>query len=327
MENMKISFDKYPVDIILCVLWSFILFSIMLIDMGGILRIILGLPFVIFIPGYVIVFALFPARKTDRGIDVIERVALSIGISLVIVALIGVGLNYTPFGIQLSSGFLSIFIFILSAGAIAFYRWFEITPDERFAISINLSLVKPEDKLDKMLVAILIAVIVIAAISFVYVAVTPKPVEKFTAFHLLGPSGGVSDYPEDLNVGENATVIIGITNHEYQTIDYTVEVWLINQTNYYDGLANKTVYNNAWFIDKINVTLNHESTNVEGTWKPQWEYNYTFSIDKVGKDFKLMFLLFTTPTENYSRDEDYKNMIEQNVNSAHEELYLWINII
>jgi len=324
---MKNIFKKYPVDIILCAIFSLILLLVIIIDPNGLLRIVLGLPFILFIPGYILVFALFPARKTDRGIDVIERVALSIGISLVIVALIGVGLNYTPFGIQLSSGFLSIFIFILSAGTIAFYRWFETTPDERFVISINLSLVKPKDKLDRVLVTILIAVIVIAAVSFVYVAVTPKPVENFTAFHLLGSSGGVSDYPEDLNVGENATVLIGITNHEYQTIDYTVEVWLVNQTTYYDRLANKTVYNNAWFIDKINVTLNHESTNAEGPWKPQWEYNYTFSIGQVGKDFKLIFLLFTTPTENYSHDKDYKNMIEQNVNSAYEELYLWINII
>ena len=45
-------------------------------------RTLLGLPFLLFIPGYVLIFALFPAKKTDRGIDVIERIALSFGLSI-----------------------------------------------------------------------------------------------------------------------------------------------------------------------------------------------------------------------------------------------------
>ena len=31
--------------------------------------------------------------------------------------------------------------------------------------------------------------------------------------------------------------------------------------------------------------------NIEGNWTPQWETNYTFSIDKPGK-WQLWFLLF-----------------------------------
>ena len=90
---MKISFTKYPADIILCMLWSLILLPTALLDVEGIIRVVLGLPFILFIPGYILVFTLFPAKKTDRGIDIIERVALSLGLSIAIVPLIGLGLN------------------------------------------------------------------------------------------------------------------------------------------------------------------------------------------------------------------------------------------
>ena len=331
---MKISFDKYPVDIILCMLYNLILLPMSLLDIGGILRIVLGLPFILFIPGYLLIFVLFPARKTDEGINVIERIALSFGFSMAVVALIGFALNYTSGRIQSESGPISIFVFVIGIGTISLYRWFKTAPDERFTVSIDLSLLKSigklksKSKLDKTLIIILIASIIITAALFIYVMATPRTGEKFTAIYLLGPDGTITNYPMTLSAGENATIIIGVTNHEYRTIDYTIEIWLIDQTTFYNESTNENedLYNNAWFIDKINVTLDYESIDANGLWKPQWEYNYTFNIDKVGEDFKFAFLLFTTPTEDYSYDKDYKNIMKQKINSAYEEVYLWIDV-
>ncbi len=110
---MRIEIKKYPVDVILCMLWSLILLPVALLNIGETVRVILGLPFILFIPGYILIFALFPARKTDRSIDIIERIALSFGLSIAVVPLIGLGLNYTPWGIRLEPILLSIFIFII----------------------------------------------------------------------------------------------------------------------------------------------------------------------------------------------------------------------
>jgi uncharacterized membrane protein len=82
---MKVLFDEYPVDIIVCMLWSIILLPVALLNVEGTIRIILGLPFILFIPGYILIFALFPTKKTDQGIDIIERVALSFGLSIAVV--------------------------------------------------------------------------------------------------------------------------------------------------------------------------------------------------------------------------------------------------
>ena len=299
---MKISFTKYPVDIIICMLWSLILLPIALLNLEGAIRIILGLPFLLFIPGYVLIFALYPTIKTDKGIDIIERIALSFGLSIAIVTLIGLGLDYTPWGIRLEPILISLFIFIIGVGSLAIYRWIITNPDERFTISFDISLPKYEHKLDKALTIILVASIIIAVVSFIYVIVTPKTGEKFTELYILGPGGKAIDYPRNLIIGENATIIIGVINHEYKTINYTIEIWLINQTIVYNESTNKneTIYNHMWFMDKINITLNHKSINIGEPWEPQLEYNYTFTINKKGENFKLAFLLFTTPTEDNS---------------------------
>jgi uncharacterized membrane protein len=50
---------------------------------------ILGLPFILFIPGYVLIFVLFPTKKGERGINQLERIGLSFGFSLAITSLLG----------------------------------------------------------------------------------------------------------------------------------------------------------------------------------------------------------------------------------------------
>jgi hypothetical protein len=71
---------------------------------------------VLFLPGYVFLQLLF-SRKAE--IDTIERFALSVGLSLALVPLIGLLLNYTPFGIRLIPivASLSIFTLVFAAAA------------------------------------------------------------------------------------------------------------------------------------------------------------------------------------------------------------------
>jgi len=67
---------------------------------------------VLFLPGYSFIKALFPRQvpiKTrSEGLDSIERLALSVGMSLALVPMTGLVLNYTPFGIRLVPVTLSL---------------------------------------------------------------------------------------------------------------------------------------------------------------------------------------------------------------------------
>ncbi len=87
------------------------------------LRYIVGSLTVLFLPGYVTIEALYPREK---DLEPLERLALSIGLSLALVPLIGLVLNYTPWGIRLEPIIASLTIYILMIGFIACFRKYQV---------------------------------------------------------------------------------------------------------------------------------------------------------------------------------------------------------
>ena len=81
-------------------------------------------------------------------------------------------------------------------------------------------------------------------------------------------------------------VIVGIVNHEYDVVDYSLELVLDNEL-----LAQY----------QETISLSHNET---------WERNVTFSPDRSGEDMKLQFLLY----------KDY------NYTAPYRDLHLWINV-
>jgi uncharacterized membrane protein len=324
---MKVLFDKFPVDLLLCLICSAILLPLVFFKIEEPIRILLGVPFILFIPGYVLVAALLSYKKPGSTVTFIERIALSFGVSIAIVPLLGFALNFSPWGIRVEPLLLVLSVFIFGFGLFALYRWYATTPDERYSVSIDIKLPTFANRFDKVVVILLAALIIISVILLLYVILVPKVGEKFTEFYVLGPNGKAEGYPQNLSVGENATVVIGISNHEYQDVSYTVEVWLMNQSSYFNETegTNKTSIEHLWFVDEITVELDHAPINIDNPVEPQWEYNYSFSLHQEGT-FKLVFLLFTTPTEDYTPYEDYKDIADQVSSSAYRELHLWVTI-
>ena len=104
---------------------------------AGALRIVLGLLFVLFFPGYSMLSALFPRQGS---LDGIERIALSFGLSIAVTLLIGFVLNYTPWGISLYPILISVTLFIVVASAAAWYRLWMSPPDQRFSVAVKISM-------------------------------------------------------------------------------------------------------------------------------------------------------------------------------------------
>jgi hypothetical protein len=92
------------------------------------LRWIFGSVSVLFMPGYVTVESLFPQ---SRELDGIERFALSVGLSLVLVMLVGLLLNFTPWGIRLTPIVISLTIITVGLALVAVGRRFSVSL-ERF---------------------------------------------------------------------------------------------------------------------------------------------------------------------------------------------------
>jgi hypothetical protein len=86
------------------------------------LRWVAGSVFVLLLPGYVTLRALFPKRELDD----VENFALSLGLSLALVPLISLVLNYTPWGITLNALILSLTLYVVIVGFAAAARRFQL---------------------------------------------------------------------------------------------------------------------------------------------------------------------------------------------------------
>jgi uncharacterized membrane protein len=228
-------------------------------------RIVLGFSLVLFLPGYSLIAMLFP-RMDDLGW--VERFALSLGLSIAIVPLLGLVLNYTPFGIRLVPVLIVLSAFTISLSLVAWVRRLKVPPEERFRVPFEklLKVNLGQSVLDKVLSIVLIASIIGSSATLVYVAVTPKTGERFTEFYILGPSGMASDYPTNLTIGEKGEVIIGIVNHEYDNTTYHLVITF-----------------NGTLIHEEQVSLIENET---------WERTFTFNTSEKGENLKLEFLLY-----------------------------------
>ena len=101
-----------------------------------IIKIVFGFALMLFIPGFAITLALWP-KTNKKGhpknkfniespnkdtIDPIERIALSFGLSIAIVPLIGITLDKTPYGIRASSLLFSLLVVTLLFLGVFYYR-------------------------------------------------------------------------------------------------------------------------------------------------------------------------------------------------------------
>ncbi len=94
------------------------------------IRYILGLIFVLWLPGYAFIKALFPksatSKTSEKNLDTIERIALSMGMSLALVPIVGLLLNYTPWGIRLTPVVLSLLALTVAFATAALLREYQM---------------------------------------------------------------------------------------------------------------------------------------------------------------------------------------------------------
>jgi len=279
-----------PADLLAAILMALATLVFTLTPLADLpVRIPLGLLMVLFVPGYSLIAALFP-RKDD--LDGIERIALSFGLSIAVVPLIGLGLNYTPWGIRLTPVVISLAIFTVGMSAAAYWRRMSLAEEDRFFVPFREGVaslrkeMQADDKsrLDRALTIILIITILLSVFALIYVIITPKQGEKFTEFYILGPGGKAYDYPTQVQAGNRSTVIVGVVNHEYALVNYTMHMNMDNYT-----------------IQKENMTLQHNQT---------WEEPVSYVLNKTGNEQKLEFLLYK----------------EGNFTGPYRDLHLWVNV-
>jgi uncharacterized membrane protein len=181
--------------------------------------------------------------------DVIERIALSGGMSIAVVGLIGFGLNYSAWGIKLEPVLYSITAFVFVTSAIALIRRWRTPGNNIFTTEYVLRFPSwGGSTFNKSLSIILIIAIFCALGVLGYSIATPKIGERFTEFYILGIHSKAQDYPIEFTlynakvtqvaygdgtldlVSGSANITAGIVNHEQRTTIYTIKLTVDNES-------------------------------------------------------------------------------------------------
>ncbi|MGB8707138.1 MAG: DUF1616 domain-containing protein [Dehalococcoidia bacterium] len=213
MSNNKILFIIVFITLLLFLLVAFT---------EGIPRSIIGAIAIIFFPGYTLLAAIFPRRGDLLWI---ERVGLSFGLSIAIVAMSGLILNYTPWGIRLYPVLTTIASFVVITSVIGWYRQRRLSEAERLTVNLKLNFSgwQTWTKFEKSL-SIVLALAILVALGALYVIAAPKQGEKYTEFYVLGTTGKASDYPRVVLNGETVHLTAVVVNYEHESTAYRIEI-------------------------------------------------------------------------------------------------------
>ena len=136
-----------------------------------------------------------------------------------------------------------------------------------------------------------------AILITVYVIVVPKEENKIAA-----------DYPDRISVGQNYPLYIGVGNHEYRTVTYSVETWGMNME--FDSVTNTSRILATDLLWRRSFTLAHNET---------MNIPYNLSVEKTGYN-RVEFLLFneTVPGPEVRGGN--------RINASYRDLHLWLTI-
>jgi uncharacterized membrane protein len=234
----------------------------------NVFRFILGIPFLVFSPGYVLLAALIPGKK---GLPALERLILSLILSIAIVALIGLFVNYV-WQVNLETVVYTVAAFVFVMSNIALYRINRRPWPERLGSGPPLTWPGIEKILGKntrdKVVAVALAAVLLGSLWLLFsVLRSPRATDNFTQFYILGQPGELADYPGEFRVGQAGKLNAGIINNEHRETSYHVEVFL----------GGRKVGETA------PVVLGDQQT---------WEGAVSFVPDQPGEDQRLELYLF-----------------------------------
>lgn len=294
--------------------------------LGDELSTLVGIGFVLFVPGYAFVSALFPERSTrstgfdvrlitlDGDVDWMERVALSFVTSIVVVTLLSFLLNVSPFGVQPVLFIRALTAFTLSAAVVAALRRLELPPDRRFVLPvaswvaiIRETIWSPKSPLDAAMHVIVIGAIVIAMVSAGYAISVPQSGESFTEFYV-GTETESGDfvaggYPTTLVIGEQRTLVVGVSNQEHRVVDYSLVVLLQRMAPGDD--APRVIVMQVITKQQFGSLAHNETERRQ----------IRFTPELTGEQLRLQFLLYRGPVP-----------ATPSADTAYRDLHIWLTV-
>ena len=333
------SVQSIPVDLLAVFGFVVLLDAVLLIPpirdatlAGASVRTLLGIPTLLFLPGYVVVSIVYPRRATAavassrligqqsgrderRGssIDLSERLALAFGMSVAFLPLFGIVLG-TWWRITFSSVLTGLSVFLLGGAAIAAARRLRVPPAARFGPTLDQVTVpvsrstRRREGLTGRLSTVLLGIAVVVAVGSIGFAVaTPYQSGSSSTLYLVteNESGSqlASGYPTTFTVGEPQELTVGIENDEERRQAYTVVLELERVQNTSTGPS---------VVESQSVTRLHPVVADGETWTGP----HDVTPELVGQDLRLHYYLYRGDDAPATPDEA----------TAYQDVYIWIDV-
>jgi uncharacterized membrane protein len=225
LVNLPVSFD-----FVLIVLVVVIFLSITLINEKNQIPALNPLQWVLafscslFIPGYALHLVLFPSRNDLTGI---ERLGISVGLSITVVPLLALLLDQLPWGISTKAIAISLTIVNITFSLAFMFRRIRTNGADRyipFHDSVTFTRKNNQGNEKYLKLGILTATaFCIAAVA--YILFFQKPENRFTEFYILGDENLVESLPREVLAGQPIIVKQGIHNLEGNQASYYTEIY------------------------------------------------------------------------------------------------------
>jgi uncharacterized membrane protein len=325
-----------PGDLFVIVAYALVAGGLVVAGLPSTLQFLVGIPLAVFVPGYTVLSALFPGRPSrnagqvsslsgmsrrfsslrsiqQRGVRWGERVALSFGLSMFLIPLLALALDFATlvFGtgsLYHTGPIVAVLVgFSTLCALVGLVRRLRLSRAERFGVPVGYWVDDfvgglTGSPVDALLNIVLILSVLVGAASMTYALAVPQDGSSATNFYVgtQNGSGEVTlDHPRNLTAGQPQQLTVGIGNHEGEPANYSVVV----QLQRYSGeevLARNT-------LDRFSTGTIPQNR----TWQRQHTVTPTIAEDNL----QLVYLLY--------RGDPPQNPTEQN---AYRSIHLAVNV-
>lgn len=297
------------------------------IGVPGPVRILLGIPFLLFLPGYALVAVLYPDSSDDEyqsfddekttrrgpllssgGLEPIERFVLSVVASVAIVPAVTLVSSATPWGITVRPIVAGVALATIVFSLLAIVQRYRCPPERRFALSLSGSFLlfsadrsaygrsAPSPVLYN---AIFLGALVVLLATAGFAVANPPEHDGYTEFYLETEEvNGEMEvmYDDSLSAGESQSVTAYIANEEHEERSYTTVVAL-QQVSYEDDSVT---------VHEQDVLASESATVTNGETREQ---TLEFEPTRTGDDLRLVLYLYEgEPPEGPTGENAYRTI-------------------
>ncbi len=314
---------QYPTDLAVSSIAAVVAYYLVTtFPAGSYVRTGVALPLLLFLPGYALTSALFPAaarvareqaqtveERRPGGIDTVERVGLAVALSLAVLPMLVIALALTQWHLTTGSVAGAVTVLIVVVSQLAVVRRLQLAKPERYTVSFadGFARVRGDEESVVATAASILLVLAVAVAGLALLAglIAPLSAGEYTELGLYTEDENgslVADgFPSTVEPGESIPIVLTIENHEGTEKEYTV---VVQEQHLEDGeVVERTELReiNARMGDgqSIDATRNITPETTEGT-------------------VRISFLLFD--------DDDGEPPTVPTEADALEDVYFWVTV-